>query len=307
MYLFISISTNPSIDLSIHLYIYPSMYMPIHLSNHLSIHPSVHLSIYLYVYPSIYPFIYISIHLSIYPLVRLSLNLYLYVYLSICPFIDLSVCLPVRLSIRRTINTSVWYYFSFLLRGSVCRCSCEHFNFSLSLSVSLSLPLSPSSLFLSPLFSLPLPLSLSEYLERVFSLCRFVPLRLFLPLRFLRLFLLSLLSLSLTACSFSLYPTVFVCNTWHTLPLLGSIYSLFPPRLFRLILFAVSLAQPPRGWERKKPFFFSPLIKPKPSALNELSRHMPLSSIHHQFTNTSVSLSGNLRKMYRDWLSASEC
>jgi len=51
-----------SLDLSIHLFIYPS----IHLSIHPFIHPSIHLSIHSFIYLSIHPSIY-SIHLSIHP------------------------------------------------------------------------------------------------------------------------------------------------------------------------------------------------------------------------------------------------
>ena len=70
------LSIYPSIYLSIHLSIYPSIYLSIHLSIYLSIYLSIHPSINLPVHPTIYLFnlfIHLSIYLSIY-LFYLSIN-----------------------------------------------------------------------------------------------------------------------------------------------------------------------------------------------------------------------------------------
>ena len=73
----IQLSIDPSVYLSVHLYIYiyPSVYLSVHMYIYLSICISICPSIYL-IYPSTY--------LSIYPSVYLSVHLYIYlsIYLS---------------------------------------------------------------------------------------------------------------------------------------------------------------------------------------------------------------------------------
>jgi hypothetical protein len=91
LYLSIDLSIYLSVclfDLSIYLFLYPSIF----LFTHLSIHPSIYLFVYLpvrlYIHPSIDPFIHLSIHLSICPSIHLTI--YRSIHLSIYAFISLS-------------------------------------------------------------------------------------------------------------------------------------------------------------------------------------------------------------------------
>ena len=88
---------HSSIYISIHISIYPFIYLYIHSSIYISIHHiyiSIHhiyISIHLSIYPfiiSIYPFIYLYIHSSIYISIH---HIYISIHLSIYPFIYLYI------------------------------------------------------------------------------------------------------------------------------------------------------------------------------------------------------------------------
>ena len=85
-----------------------------HTCIYIYIYLSIDLSIYLSIYPSFHLFIYPSIHLSIYPSIfpPICLSIFLSIYLSIYPSTYLSICLSVCLSI---------YLSFFLYLISFCR------------------------------------------------------------------------------------------------------------------------------------------------------------------------------------------
>ena len=87
----------------------------IHLSIYPSVRLSIHLSDYAFIYLSIYPYIHISIHLFIDPFRYLSIyHLYinaftdLYIYLSIYPSIHLSISPSIYPYLYLSISTSTW-------------------------------------------------------------------------------------------------------------------------------------------------------------------------------------------------------
>uniref|UniRef100_A0A8D3CDA1 Forkhead box Q1b n=1 Tax=Scophthalmus maximus TaxID=52904 RepID=A0A8D3CDA1_SCOMX len=118
------LSIDPSIRIYIYETIYPSIHPYLRLSDYLSIYPSIYLSIYLSIRLSIYLYIRISIYISIYPSIRISdyLSIHLSIHLSdyqsiyqtlrlsshlsIHISIYLSICLSIRLSIYLSIHLS---------------------------------------------------------------------------------------------------------------------------------------------------------------------------------------------------------
>ena len=97
----ISLSTHPSLPLSIHPFLYPPIHPSFYLSIHSSIHPSIHPFLYPDIHPSIRPSSQPTSHSSIYPCIYLSTHPSLY------PSIHPSIHPPISLSTHPSIHPSL--------------------------------------------------------------------------------------------------------------------------------------------------------------------------------------------------------
>ena len=123
--LFVCLSVNRSICLSVYVSLNRSIYQSIYISIYLSIVLYIHLSVYLPFDRPIGLSIYLSVHTSIYLSGYISISLYicLSIDLSICRCVYLSIYLPTCLSIYLSsicLSTYLSIFLSIYLSLSVC-------------------------------------------------------------------------------------------------------------------------------------------------------------------------------------------